>query len=244
MEKYGPQTFGDLNADEYDVRHDPGTTDLAVETLAELAAGGRTLELAIGTGRVGLPLAARGLEVHGVEASPKMVEKLREKPGGAAIPVLIADMAAFQLDERFDFAFLIFNTLFNLTSQDDQVQCFQCAADHLKPGGAFVIETYIPRLAEFDGGQSLRTRRVDFEGPVLEAAVHDPVRQRVDYQYVRVSNAGVTTTPLPIRYAWPAEIDLMARLAGLFLEARWGGWRKEPFTAESATHVSVYRKPV
>jgi SAM-dependent methyltransferase len=242
VKDYDAKSFGDLHADEYDALHNPGTTEEAVDLLADLAGAGKVLELAIGTGRVALPLAARGLEVHGVEASEKMVAKLREKPGGENLPVTIADMADFSVRQEFDFVYLIFNTLCNLTSQAAQVSCFQSVARHLNPGGAFLIETFVPDLSRFTDGQSVRVKQLDFGSLILDAAVHDPVKQTIEFQRVGITEAGLKLLPLPMRYAWPAEIDLMAQLAGLELEARWGGWARTPFTAESDMHISVYRK--
>ncbi|WP_273187037.1 class I SAM-dependent methyltransferase [Hyphomonas adhaerens] len=243
MKKYGPETFGELNADEYDLLHNPGTTDAAIDLLSEFALPGRTLELAIGTGRVALPMAARGCRIEGIEASPLMVEKLREKPGGQDIPVTIGDMSEVRAEGDFDFIFLIFNTLYNLTSQAAQVKCFRNAAAMLAPGGAFLIEAFVPDLSQFHDHRSVKPRHVSFGALALEAAVHDPVTQRIDYQVLRVTSEGTRLTPLPMRYAWPQETDLMAQLAGLDLESRWGGWDKCAFTADSRMHISVYRKP-
>ncbi|MEX1152655.1 class I SAM-dependent methyltransferase [Parvibaculum sp.] len=243
MKDYGPGTFGELNADDYDALHDPGTTEAAVALLAELAGGGRVLELAIGTGRVALPLAERGLAIEGVEASPEMVAKLRAKPGGESIPVVIGDMADVPVEGSFDFVFLTFNTLFNLTSQDAQLRCFANVAKHLKPGGAFLVEAFVPDVAQFRDHRSLKPVHLDFGSLTLEAAIHDPVTQVIEYQYIRMTPDGTRLTPLPMRYAWPAEIDLMAKLAGLERENRWGGWDRSAFTAKSEMHVSVYRKP-
>ena len=240
MKGFGSATFGELNAEDYDALHDPGTTEASVALLAELAQGGKVLELAIGTGRIALPLTARGLSVQGVDASPDMVAKLRAKPGGEAIPVVIGDIADAAPAGKFDLIYLVFNTLFNLTSQDAQVRCFQNAAGHLSRNGVYVIEAFVPDMARFSGGQSLRTVGVAFDALTLEAALHDPVTQLVEYQYVRMTPQGTKLMPLPMRYAWPAEIDLMARLAGLELRHRWAGWERAPFTAESKMHVSVY----
>ncbi len=239
---FGSATFGEIYAEDYDVEHDPGTTAEAVQRLAEIAGTGKILELAIGTGRVALPLARRGLTVHGIDGSPAMVAKLREKPGGEAIPVSIGDFADVDIEGSFDLVFLIFNTLFNLTSQDAQVRCFENVAKRLNSDGQFLVETLVPDVTRFDDGQSVRTLHVDMESAVLEAAVHDPVQQVVEYQRVRMTNEGVNLSPLPIRYAWPGEIDLMARVAGMKLQHRWGGWDRSPFTATSKMHVSVYRK--
>lgn len=236
-------TFGKLYADEYDTLHDPGTTDESVELIAALAGGKKLLEFAIGTGRMALPLAAKGFDVSGIEGSADMVEKLRAKPGGADIPVTIGDMATAAIEGEFDFVFLVFNTLFNLTTQDAQVKCFQNAARHLRPGGQFLVETFVPDMERFSDTNSARTLDVDDGSAWLELAKHDPVSQRVDFQRVRFSENGSQLFPLQMRYAWPQEIDLMAGLAGMTLEHRWGGWTREPFTRHSKMHVSVYRKP-
>ncbi len=242
MKGYGIETFGERMADVYDAGVGPrpseaGTLE-SVEVLADLAAGGTVLELAIGTGRVALPLAARGLSVHGIDASEAMVAKLREKPGGDAIPVTIGD---FAVDGAFDLVFLVFNTLFNLTSQDDQVRCFHNVARHLSAGGVFVVEAFVPDIARLDG-QSVLAERVTIDSAVLEASVHDPVAQTVQYTHIVITQDGVRLYPIPMRYAWPSELDLMARLAGLELRERWGGWDRSPFTASSSGHVSVYAR--
>ena len=242
MMEFGPSTFGELNADEYDELHDPGTTDESVDLIAEIAGTGKILELAIGTGRVALPLARLGLAIQGIDGSPDMVEKLRQKPGGDTIPVSIGDFADVDVEGKFDLVFLVFNTLFNLTSQSDQVRCFQNVAKHLNDGGAFLVETFVPDLTRFTDGQKMRAMRVGFDSVWFEAAMHDPVRQLIEHQRIRLTANGVRMTPLPMRYAWPAEIDLMANLAGLELEHRWGGWDRAPFTAKSGMHISLYRK--
>ncbi|MBA4227461.1 MAG: class I SAM-dependent methyltransferase [Hyphomonas sp.] len=243
MKGYGPETFGTLNAEDYDLLHDPGTTDAAVDLLADLSRDQRTLELAIGTGRIALPMARRGCDISGIEASPEMVAKLREKPGGEAIPVTMGDMSEVLADGRFGFIFLIFNTLFNLTSQEAQLRCFRNAASMLDPGGAFLVEAFVPDIAQFRDHRSLKPKHLDRHSLTLEAAIHDPVKQVVEYQYLRFTPEGVRMTPLPMRYAWPSEIDLMARLAGLQLESRWGGWDRAAFTASTRMHISLYRKP-
>jgi SAM-dependent methyltransferase len=211
--------------------------------IEDLAAGGSILELAIGTGRIALPLARKGLNVTGIEASEKMVAKLREKPGGHAIPVAVGNMADVEVDGTFDHVFLVFNTLFNLPSQDDQVRRFGNVAQRLNPGGTFLIEAFVPDFTGFQGNQRVQTKRLDMSSVWLEATVHDPVRQRLEFQRIRVTEEGNRMVPLPMRYAWPAEMDLMAQLAGLRLRHRWGGWDKSAFTANSGYHVSVYEKP-
>ncbi len=240
--EFGPATFGELNAEDYDELHDPGTTDECVNLIADLAGDTKLLELAIGTGRIALPLAERGLTIHGIEGSPEMVEILKKKPGGDAIPVTIGDFADVAVEDSYDFVFLVFNTLFNLTSQADQVRCFENVARHLNKGGSFLVETYVPDATRFNDGQTVRAMRVDLKSAWIEAIVHDPVTQLVQHQRIRISDEGIKLVPLPMRYAWPAEIDLMARLAGLKLKHRWGDWQRSPFTAHSKMHVSVYEK--
>lgn len=240
---FTPSTFGELNADEYDALHDPGTTDEAVRLISQIADGGSILELAIGTGRIALPLIELGHKVSGIEGSPDMVRKLREKPRSDEIDVVIGDMADVEIDGPFDHVCLVFNTLFNLQSQHDQVRCFRNVADRLADGGSFLVETFVPDLSGFREHQSIRTKALDMHSVWIEAATHDPVRQLIEFQRIRITQEGTTLVPLPMRYAWPAEIDLMAELAGLHLESRWGGWQREPFSAASTMHVSVYRKP-
>jgi SAM-dependent methyltransferase len=246
MKGYGSETFGERMADVYDEwtgsRIAEAKTLESVEVLADLAAGGTVLELAIGTGRVALPLAARGLSVHGIDASEAMVAKLREKPDGDIIPVTIGDFADVGVDGRFDLIFVVFNTLFNLTSQEDQVRCFHNVARHLTAGGVFVVEAFVPDIAGFVDGQAVRAEQVTADSAVLEASLHDPVAQTVLYQYIVITQDGVRLYPVPMRYAWPSEVDLMARLAGLELRGRWGGWDRSPFTASSSGHVSVYAR--
>jgi SAM-dependent methyltransferase len=243
---YGAEAFGERFADVYDTwtgsRRTEAETLESVEVLADLAAGGTVLELAIGTGRMALPLAARGLSVHGIDASEAMVAKLREKPGGDAIPVTIGNFADVAVNGAFDLVFLVFNTLFNLTSQDDQVRCFHNVAWHLTAGGVFVVEAFMPDITRFVDGQALRVDQVTIDSAVLEASVHDPVAQIVQCQYIEVTQDRARLYPVPMRYAWPSELDLMARLAGLELRERWGGWDRSPFTASSSGHVSVYAR--
>ncbi len=240
---FKPDTFGILNVEDYDETQDPGTTEEAVALISEIAGEGRILELAIGTGRVALPLAAKGHRVEGIEGSPEMVDKMREKPGGADIPVVIGDMADVAVEGVFDHVFLIFNTLFNLPDQEAQIRCFRNVADRLAPGGSFLIEAYVPDLSGFHDNQRVGVRKLDMENVWLEAVKHDPVQQRFEFQRVRITADGMKLVPFPSRYAYPPELDLMARLAGLTLDNRWGGWKKEAFTCTSAMHVSVYRKP-
>jgi SAM-dependent methyltransferase len=243
MEGYGPATYGDRIADTYDeLYRDTLDTEGAVEALAELARDGPVLELAIGTGRLALPLAERGLEIHGIDASERMVAKLREKPGGDAIPVTMGDFAEVAVEGTYSLIFLVFNTLFALLTQEDQLRCFANAAKHLADGGVFVVEAFMPDLARFDRGQRAHVNHVDAERVMFDTSRHDPIEQRVDSQHVVITEGATKLYPVAIRYAFPSELDLMARLAGLELRERWGNWKREPFTAESGRHVSVYAR--
>ena len=244
MKDYRPESFGEYMADEYDssVKNPSQTeTEQTVDVLADLASGGTILELAIGTGRVALPLAARGLSVTGIEASSRMVEKLRAKPGGDGIDVTLGDMADVGVDGTFNLIYLVFNTLFNLTSQVDQVRCFRNVSKHLSDEGLFVIEAYVPDPRQYENGESLKTVHVAIDRTILEASVHNAALQTVDYQYIEITDHGMKLHPLPVRYVWPSELDLMAQLAGLELYQRWAGWDRSPFTASSPSHVSIYR---
>jgi rhodanese-related sulfurtransferase len=219
----------------------PEAIDPVVELLAELADGGSALELAIGTGRIGLPLAARGVDVHGIELSRPMAARLHAKPGGAAIGVTIGDMATTRVPGSFALVYLVFNTIMNLTSQDAQVACFANAAAHLAPGGRFVVEVLVPGLRRLPPGETMQPFHVSEEHIGIDEI--DVVTQGLVSHHVSFGDGAAERASVPFRYVWPAELDLMARLAGLSLEHRWGGWTREPFTAESAAHVSVWRRP-
>jgi trans-aconitate methyltransferase len=240
MEGYGPETYGDRIADVYDGLYENLDTEGAVETLASLAGDGPVLELAIGTGRLALPLVERGLEVHGIDASEAMVAKLRDKSGGDRVRVTMGDFADVAVDGRYALIFVAFNTLFGLPTQDDQLRCFANVAARLADGGVFVVEAFFPDLARFDRGQRPHVSIVEAGRVMIDAARHDPVEQRIDSQHVIITQEGTKLYPVSIRYAFPPELDLMARLAGLELQNRWGGWHREPFTADSPRHVSVY----
>lgn len=234
-----PALFGDRWAETYDGSGWGFVPE--VELLAELAGDGRVLELAIGTGRVGVPLAQRGVAVEGIEASAAMVTKMREKPGGADIPVVIGDMADVEVDGAFRMAYLVYNTLFNLITQERQIDCFRNVARVLEPGGAFVLECFVPDLASFDRGQRIETRYVTADSASINVYAHDPVAQRYDKQSITFGADGVRMLPTALRYSWPSEMDLMARLAGFRLAERYGDWDRRPFTATSGSHVSIYR---
>jgi SAM-dependent methyltransferase len=198
------------------------------------------LEFAIGTGRIALPLAERGVRVAGVDSSEPMLARLREKPGAERIDAVAGDMAATRVAGEFSLVYLVFNTIFNLTTQDGQVACYENASAHLRTGGRFVIEARVPELQRLPLGQTVLPWRADPTGTSFY--VYDVVTQRLSGQHYWFEDDRVQASPTEMRYAWPAELDLMARLAGMRLEDRWAGWRREPFTALSPAHVSVYVK--
>lgn len=242
MNSYGADTYGERIAPIYDQRY-PDVAAGQVELLAGLAGTGPVLELGIGTGRLALPLAARGVRVHGIDASPAMVDRLRAKPRGDEVTVTIADFADFDLAERFSLVFVAFNTLFALTSQQAQVACFRAVARHVLPGGRFLVEAFVPDLGRFDRGQRVHLQQVELDRVELDCAVHDPVAQRVTNQHLTLGPGGIQCYPVELRYAWPGELDLMAALAGLEPEDRWGSWDHRPFDSGSSTHISVWRAP-
>ncbi len=238
---YDPTAYGTEIASEYDELYDDMfETDSAVACLTELAGDGPVLELGIGTGRLALPLVQTGLEVHGIEASEEMVTLLRAKPDGADIPVVVGDFAEVTVPGTFSLVILAVNTIYALPDQDAQARCFANAAAHLAPGGRFVLDAWVPDLSQFGDGPSVRPRSVSDKRVALVLAEHDPVQQRINTTQVHLRESGVRLHAVNHRYAWPSELDLMARLAGLRLQARWGGWDKSPFVATSTTHVSVY----
>lgn len=242
--EHDPTVYGAHIAGDYDEVTGALVPDTAaaVDTLVELARGGPVLELGIGTGRLAIPLVDRGLAVRGVEASDAMIERLRANAGDVDIPVTVGDFTEVSLDETFALAVLAYNTIYAVPTQDDQVACFANVASHLRPGGRFVLDAWVPDPAAFRGGHALRTLVVDGTDVLLEAAHLDPVAQRMTTTKIRLRDGEVRMFPANHRYAWPAELDLMARLAGMRLEHRWAGWRREPFTATSGHHVSVYRR--
>lgn len=221
--------------------NDPALIERTTALLAEHARGGRALEFAIGTGRVALPLITRGVAVHGIELSRAMVAQLRAKPGGSDVPVTIGDMATTHLDERFSLVYLVFNTIMNLTTQAAQVDTFANAALHLEPGGRFLVETMVPQLRRLPAGSNV----VPFH--VSESKVgfdeYDLVNQGIVSHHIFLDGDAPRRFSLPFRYVWPAELDLMAKLSGMRLIERWGGWDRSPFTADSERHISVWEKP-
>jgi SAM-dependent methyltransferase len=242
MENFTARTFGERFAEIYDQGPQREDTLATVEFLAQLADGGPALELAIGTGRVALPLAARGVHVDGVDISPEMVAKLRAKPGGDRISVTLGDFTEVPVQGTYRLIFVVFNTLFNLVTQHDQVRCFQNVAAHLTDDGVFVVEAFVPDPAHFRDGQYVDAESVGVDEVWLDVCRYDRAAQRLDEVHVSLSIQGIRLYPVVVRYAWPSELDLMARIAGLRLKERWAGWEREPFTSTSSSHVSVYRR--
>ncbi len=220
---------------------DPTFLASTVDFLAELAGGGAALELGIGTGRIALPLSERGVPVHGIDLSPAMVERLRAKPGAEDIRVTIGDFATTRVDGTFRLAYLVYNTITNLTSQDEQVECFQNVAAHLEPGGTFVIEVGVPDLRRLPPGETVRAFAVTPTYVGFDEFTDMAAQISYSHHY-RVVDDSLEVFSAPFRYVWPSELDLMARLAGLTLRERWSGWTRRPFTGESGSHVSVWEK--
>jgi SAM-dependent methyltransferase len=220
---------------------DPAVIEPAVDFLAELAGSGRALELGIGTGRIALPLSQRGVPVHGIDLSNAMVARLREKPGGEDIGVTIGDFATTTVEGTFSVAYLVFNTISNLTTQAAQVACFRNVAAHLEPGGCFVIEVGVPALQRLPPGETIRAFHVSETRWGLDE--YDVAQQGLVSHHFRIVDGRLERVSIPFRYAWPAEFDLMAQLAGMTLRERWSGWKREPFTSDSRKHVSVWEKP-
>ena len=236
--------FDERIAKSYDARWpevvDPAVVDPIVDFLVQQADSGPALELAIGTGRIALPLSRRGIRVHGIELSAAMVDEMRTKPGAEKIEVTIGDMALMRVGKTFQLVYLVANSIANLTTQDAQVACFENAAEHLQPGGSFVIELYIPALRRLPPGESvvpftLTPTHLGFEEyDVANQIAYSHHYWQLDGQWDSLS--------APFRYAWPSELDLMARIAGLSLRERWANWNRDPFTSESTRHVSVWEK--
>jgi len=237
--------FGERVAAGYDEScaemFEPTALNATVGVLAELADSGRALELGIGTGRVALPLARRGVPVCGIDLSRAMVARLRAKPGGEEIAVTIGDFATARAEGAFSLVYLVFNTIMNLTTQDAQVACFRNVAAHLEPGGCFVVEVGIPDLRRLPPGETVVAWQAGPAGCAFDR--YDVATQAMSSNYVLMEDGRAEFRSIPFRYVWPSELDLMARIAGLRLRTRWGGWNREPFTSESRQHVSIWEKP-
>lgn len=241
MDGYEPgMSFGEDVAEMYDdVQR--GDEIAAVGFLEKMAGRGPALELAVGTGRIALPLAARGIRVDGIDISPAMVDQLRAKPGGDQISVTIGDFADVPVPSAYHLIFVVFNTMFNLLTQEDQVRCFENVAAHLTDDGSFVIEADVPDfLYRLRNDQYVDAEAIGVDEVRLDVARYDPVKQLLEENHVSLSSEGIRLNPIVTRYAWPSELDLMARIAGLRLKERWGGWNLEPFTSASSNCVSVY----
>ena len=245
MSDYGPATYGDRIAGLYDLYVSPSvatTTPLAVEFLSGLVGNGRALELGIGTGRIALPLAERGAQVCGIDASQAMLDRLLAKPGAERISASLGDFGRVDVDGQFALIYVVFNTFFGLLDQEQQVRCFANVASHLTEQGAFVIEAFVPDPTLYNRGQRVSAVRVETDRVQLDVGRIDPSAQRVTSQHILIGAEGIKLLPVQLRYAWPSELDLMARLAGLRLRERYAGWLREPFTASSPNHVSVYSR--
>jgi SAM-dependent methyltransferase len=239
MESYQEDTYGDRIAgiyDEWYTKYD----DAMIETLVELAQGGRALELGIGTGRIALPLQHKGITVHGIDASPAMIAKLRGKPNGDRIQVTLGNFADVAVDGQYALIYVVFNTFFSLLTQDEQVRCIGNVAKRLKLAGNFVVEAFMPDLSRFSGQQALRVVNIGENEVRLDASQIDPVTQQITSQHVLLTEEGIRFYPVKLRYVWPTEFDLMARLAGLRLKYRWENWHKSDFEIDSSKHISVY----
>jgi SAM-dependent methyltransferase len=236
--------FGERVAERYDESSadmfEPAVVDPAVDFLADLAGSGAALELGIGTGRIALPLARRGIRVHGIDLSEAMVARLRAKPGAEDIEVTIGDFARTRVEGTFTVAYLVFNTINNLTTQGQQIACFENVAAHLEPGGCFVIEVGVPELQRLPPGETVRA--FDISATHLGFDEFDVASQGLISHHYAVVDGKLELHSVPFRYVWPAELDLMARLAGMRLRERWSDWKREPFTSESRQHVSVWEK--
>jgi len=240
---YDNATYGDRLAHLYDdfIQISAEQTQAAVDALASLAKSGPVLELGIGTGRVALPLHQKGIAVHGIDASQRMVDELRKKAGGNAIPVAIGDFADVAVEGQFSLVYVVFNTIFTLLTQEAQVRCFANVASHLLPDGLFVIEAFVPDPPRFTGNQNVVASKVDVDEVRLDVTRYDPLHQRLNAQHLVIANGTIQTYPIQLRYAWPSELDLMAKLAGLKLLERWGNWQRSPFTSRDTSHISVYQ---
>jgi SAM-dependent methyltransferase len=244
MPAYENATYGDRIANQYDdfILISPEHTKATVEALADLAKRGPVIELGIGTGRIALPLRERGIAVHGIDASSRMVDELRKKPGGDAIPVTIGDFGDVAVEGQFSLIYAVFNTFFALLTQEAQVRCFANVARHLLPDGLFVIEAFVPDLSRFTRNQNIAVTKVGVDEVRLDVSLHNPLHQRIESQQLLIANGSIQTYPVQLRYAWPSELDLMAQLAGLTLKERWGNWQRSPFAASGTPHISLYHR--
>lgn len=239
MKEFDERTYGDRIAAIYDELY-PDYEEATVDLLEELAGDGRALELGIGTGRLALPLSRRGVDVAGIDSSKRMLGRLRAKPGGDELQLVQGSFRQIDIDGRFQLIYVLFNTFYALLTQDAQVDCFRSVADHLQDDGLFLVEAFVPDLARFDRQQTVRAVDLTTDRVNMEVSRHDPLSQQVINQHLIISEEGIRLYPVKLRYAWPSEFDLMARIAGLRLKERWGSWQKAAFTAGSDKHISLY----
>ena len=242
VNEFTASTYGDRIAGVYDSIYRATDPTDCVDLLAELSSGGRVLELGIGTGRIAIPLAAKGVEVQGIDSSEAMIKQMRAKDGGGRIRVEIGDFADPRDEGMFSLVFVVANTFFALTTQDDQIRCFENVAARLEDRGVFLIEAFVPDVSVFADGNQLSARPIDLDSVKIDVTTHDRLNQIVDTRTLRLSQDGVEVYPFQLRYVWPSEMDLMARLTGFRLLDRWSDWSRSPFTSESRSHVSVYVK--
>jgi SAM-dependent methyltransferase len=242
MDKYQPEmSFRDSVAEGYDEHSKRGDEAATVAFLEQFAQDGRALELAIGTGRIALPLAAKGVQVDGIDFSPAMIAKLRAKPGGQNLTIALGNFADVAVPDSYDLIYIVFNTLFNLLTQDEQVRCFVNVAAHLTERGVFVIEGGIPtEFCRLRKNQYVDLEDIEVDKVHLDLARYDPVAQLLEETHVTFSAKGTQLFPIVTRYAWPSELDLMARIAGLHRKERWANWNRAPITASSSNCISVY----
>jgi SAM-dependent methyltransferase len=230
-------SYDESNAEDFE----PSVVEPVVGFLVEHARGGRALELGIGTGRIAIPLAQRGVPVHGIELSKAMAARLRAKPGGEDVGVTIGDFATTTVDGSFSLAYLLCNTIMNLTTQEAQVSCFRNVAAHLEPGGRFLIHVMVPELRRLPPGETFHVFGAGEGSWGIDE--YDVANQGLVSHHLEDVGGSVEAFSVPFRFVWPAELDLMAQLAGMTLRERWGGWMREPFTSESRHHVSVWEVP-
>jgi SAM-dependent methyltransferase len=241
MKDYNVSTYGDKVADVYDERHGDYDAEM-IERIYELAPNGSAFELGIGTGRVALPLSKRGMRVDGIDSSKSMVRKLKAKPGSKKISVQIGDFADFKTAKKYDVVFVVYNTFYGLLTQDNQISCFKSVHNTLKNGGKFVIEAFVPDPARIAKGQVINVTDLEKDNVSIACNTFDVSSQTADCQLVTISETGIKLVPIVLRYAYPAEFNLMAKLRGFELSDRWANWKKEPFTSNSGFHISIYKK--
>ena len=239
MDNYQEDTYGERIAGVYDAWYDE-YDEATLATLRELAQGGRALELGIGTGRLALPLQRSGVAVEGSDASAAMIAKLHSKPGGDKIPLVIGNFADVAVEGHYTLIYVLVNTFFALLTQEEQVRCFRNVAQHLSPQGSFLVEAFVPDMSRLTARQAVRVGDMTENEVQLDVSQIDPVNQQITAQHVVLTEQRIRLYPVKLRYVWPAELDLMARLAGLQLKHRWADWRKAAFSADSSMHISVY----